>query len=71
MAQSAAICDSINYSNKSGNITSEGFGISIYHYNEGSKTNPPEFNSSSQNEPKKQESNNGDLQKKALVENIW
>ena len=70
MAQSTAIATAFIIQ-QSGNITSEeGFGISIYHYIEGSKTNPPEFNSVAKNEPKKQESNSIDQQTKPWWK-IW
>ena len=70
MAQSAAIATAFIIQ-QSGNITSEeGFGISIYHYIEGSKTNPPEFNLEAKNEPKKQESNSIDQQTKPWWK-IW
>ena len=55
MAQSAAIATAfiIQQSNK---ITpEEGFGIAIYHYIEGSKTNPPDFNLVAKSETKQQE----------------
>jgi hypothetical protein len=70
MAQSTAIATAFIIQ-QSGNIApEEGFGIAIYHYIEGSKTNPPDFNSITKYETKKQESNSGDLQIKPWWK-IW
>lgn len=70
MAQSAAIATAFIIQ-QSDNITpEEGFGIAIYHYIEGSKTNPPDFNSVVKNEPKKQESKSSNVQTKPWWK-IW
>lgn len=70
MAQSAAIATAFIIQ-QSGNIApEEGFGIAIYHYIEGSKTNPPDFNSVTKNEPEKQESKSTDIQTKPWWK-IW
>ncbi len=70
MAQSAAIATAFIIQ-QSGNISpEEGFGIAIYHYIEGSKTNPPDFISAAKNESKKQESNSSDVQTKPWWK-IW
>ena len=64
MAQSSAIATAFIIQ-QSGNITpEEGFGIAIYHYIEGAKTNPPEFNSVAKNESKNQEEKYNDGQTK-------
>lgn len=55
MAQSAAIATAFIIQQSSNITPEEGFGIAIYHYIEGSKTNPPEFNLVAKNEIKKQE----------------
>ena len=55
MAQSAAIATAFIIQ-QSNNITpEEGFGIAIYHYIEGSKTYPPDFDLTLQNKTKNQE----------------
>ena len=70
MAQSSAIATAFIIQ-QSGNITAEeGFGIAIYHYIEGSKTKPPEFNLVAKNETKKQEEKNSDGQTKPWWK-IW
>ncbi|MES2763244.1 MAG: hypothetical protein V4677_13610 [Bacteroidota bacterium] len=70
MAQSTAIATAFIIQ-QSGNITpEEGFGIAIYHYIEGSKTNPPEFNLVAKSETKKQEEKNSDGQTKPWWK-IW
>jgi hypothetical protein len=45
MAQSAAIATAFIIQQSSNITPEEGFGIAIYHYIEGSKTNPPDINS--------------------------
>lgn len=70
MAQSTAIATAFIIQ-QSGNIPpEEGFGIAIYHYIEGSKTNPPDFNSVAKNEPKKQEDKSSEGQTKPWWK-IW
>ena len=70
MAQSSAIATAFIIQ-QSGNITAEeGFGIAIYHYIEGSKTKPPEFNLVAKNEEKKLEEKNSDGQTKPWWK-IW
>ena len=70
MAQSSAIATAFIIQ-QSGNITAEeGFGIAIYHYIEGSKTKPPEFNLVAKNEAKKLEEKNSDGQTKPWWK-IW
>lgn len=55
MAQSAAIATAFIIQ-QSNNITpEEGFGIAIYHYIEGSKTYPPDFDSAVKNVTKNEE----------------
>lgn len=55
MAQSAAIATAFIIQ-QSNNITpEEGFGTAIYHYIEGSKTYPPEFEGNSENKTKNNE----------------
>lgn len=64
MAQSAAIATAFIIQ-QSKNITpEEGFGTAIYHYIEGSKTNPPDFNSSTKSKPNNQSEKNIDNQTK-------
>ncbi|VXB97701.1 conserved hypothetical protein [Flavobacterium sp. 9AF] len=70
MAQSSAIATAFIIQ-QSGNITpEEGFGIAIYHYIEGTKTNPPEFNLVAKNESKNQEGMKSDGQIKPWWK-IW
>lgn len=70
MAQSAAIATAFIIQ-QSKNITPEdGFGTAIYHYIEGSKTNPPDFGLIAKNEPKKQEENRSNVQTKPWWK-IW
>lgn len=64
MAQSAAIATAFIIQQSNNIAPEEGFGIAIYHYIEGSKTNPPEFNSVVKSESKKQEDKSGDGQTK-------
>jgi hypothetical protein len=62
MAQSAAIATAFIIQ-QSNNITpEEGFGIAIYHYIEGSKTNPPDFDLNVNSETKKPEEKKSDGQ---------
>jgi hypothetical protein len=49
MAQSAAIATAFIIQQSNNISPEEGFGIAIYHYIEGSKTYPPEFEENSQN----------------------
>lgn len=70
MAQSAAIATAFIIQ-QSNNITPEdGFGTAIYHYIEGSKTNPPDFDLNAKSEPKKLEEEKRDNQKKPWWK-IW
>jgi hypothetical protein len=70
MAQSAAIATAFIIQ-QSGNITpEEGFGIAIFHYIEGSKTNPPDIHIVAQSETKKPEEKNSDGQTKPWWK-IW
>lgn len=64
MSQSAAIATAFIIQ-QSNNITpEEGFGTAIYHYIEGSKTYPPEFDLKVKNEPKSQvEKKDADIKK--------
>jgi hypothetical protein len=55
MAQSSAIATAFIIQQSSNITPEEGFGIAIYHYIEGSKTNPPDFDLKAKTEPKKQE----------------
>lgn len=54
MAQSAAIATAFIIQQSSNISPEEGFSIAIYHYIEGSKTNPPEINSEPKSEIKKE-----------------
>ena len=54
MAQSAAIATAFIIQQSSNMAPEEGFGTAIYHYIEGSKTYPPEFDLKVKNEPKNQ-----------------
>jgi hypothetical protein len=70
MAQSAAIATAFIIQ-QSKNITpEEGLGTAIYHYIEGTKTNPPDFDLISKNEPQKQEEKKSDSQTKPWWK-IW
>lgn len=55
MAQSTAIATAFMIQQSSNITPEEGFGIAIYHYIEGSKTKPPDFNVVVQREAKNQE----------------
>ena len=57
MAQSSAIATAFIIQQSSNITPEEGFGIAIYHYIEGSKTNPPDFDLKANTESKKQEQN--------------
>jgi hypothetical protein len=57
MAQSSAIATAFIIQQSSNINPEEGFGIAIYHYIEGAKTNPPDFDLKAKAEPKKQEEN--------------
>jgi hypothetical protein len=60
MAQSAAIATAFIIQ-QSQNITPEnGFGMAIYHYIEGSKTNPPDFDLNAQSDPNIKEEKKSD-----------
>jgi len=64
MAQSAAIATAFIIQ-QSNNITpEEGFGIAIYHYIEGSKTNPPDISTMTESGPKSQQVKNNESQTK-------
>ena len=70
MAQSSAIATAFIIQ-QSGNISpEEGFGIAIYHYIEGSKTNPPDFDLKGKTEHKKQEEKQNEGQTKPWWK-IW
>jgi hypothetical protein len=62
MAQSAAIATAFVIQQSNGISPEEGFETAIYHYIEGSKTNPPDFNSKS--ETKNQEVEKSESQTK-------
>ncbi len=70
MAQSTAIATAFIIQQSSNITPEEGFGIAIYHYIEGSKTNPPDFNLVAKSETKKQEEKNSDGQTKPWWK-IW
>ncbi len=70
MAQSTAIATAFIIQQSSNITPEEGFGIAIYHYIEGSKTNPPDFNFVAQSETKKQEEKNSARQTKPWWK-IW
>ncbi|WP_127018656.1 hypothetical protein [Flagellimonas beolgyonensis] len=70
MAQSAAIATAFIIQQSSNITPEEGFGIAIYHYIEGSKTNPPDINLVAKSETKKQEEKNSDEQTKPWWK-IW
>jgi len=59
MAQSAAIATAFIIQQSSNITPEEGFGIAIYHYIEGSKTNPPDFNLLDKSEIQKEKNSNG------------
>lgn len=70
MAQSAAIATAFIIQ-QSNNITpEEGFGTAIYHYIEGSKTNPPDFDLNTDSETKNPEEKRSDGQTKPWWK-IW
>lgn len=64
MAQSAAIATAFIIQQSSNISPEEGFGIAIYHYIEGSKTNPPDTNIVTKNQTRNQEDRNSDGQTK-------
>lgn len=57
MAQSSAIATAFIIQQSSNITPEEGFGIAIYHYIEGSKTNPPDFDLKARTELKEQKEN--------------
>lgn len=70
MAQSAAIATAFIIQQSSNITPEEGFGIAIFHYIEGSKTYPPDFNKIIENETYKQNENNSNSQSKPWWK-IW
>ena len=70
MAQSAAIATAFIIQQSSNITPEEGFKIAIYHYIEGSKTNPPDINSEAESGTKPQQEKNSDGQKKSWWK-IW
>ena len=63
MAQSAAIATAFIIQQSNNILPEEGFGTAIYHYIEGSKTNPPDLDSNNKSEPTVQEEKKGDQTK--------
>jgi hypothetical protein len=70
MAQSSAIATAFIIQQSNNMAPEEGFGTAIYHYIEGSKTYPPDFNLKITSEPKKQEETKSDGQVKPWWK-IW
>jgi hypothetical protein len=70
MAQSAAIATAFIIQQSSNITPEEGFKIAIYHYIEGSKTNPPDIISEAESGTKPQQEKNSDGQKKSWWK-IW
>lgn len=64
MAQSAAIATAFIIQQSSNITPEEGFGIAVYHYIEGTKTNPPDFNLAADSETMSQQVRNIEEQTK-------